>query len=171
MKRYVLTGGPCAGKTTVLEILKKRGFSVVPEAARDMIVKNTANGGDVLPWKNLQKFQDTTVWIQFWRELFSKPYGILFLDRGIVDPVGYCAVFTANVPKITRWFGRNRYEKIFLLDLLPDYMADESRKEDREMAKLIHEELRKGYISYGYEVIQVPFLTPEERVEFILRSL
>ena len=43
MKRYVLTGGPCSGKTTVLNILAKCGYPVVPELAREMIEKEILN--------------------------------------------------------------------------------------------------------------------------------
>lgn len=34
---YVLTGGPCSGKSTTLEYLSSRGYLVVPEMARVVI--------------------------------------------------------------------------------------------------------------------------------------
>ena len=42
IQRYVLTGAPGAGKTTIAEALRHRGYVVVPEAATDVV----AAGGD-----------------------------------------------------------------------------------------------------------------------------
>jgi predicted ATPase len=39
MKRYVVTGGPGAGKTAVIRQLEMDGFSVVEEAATDIIAE------------------------------------------------------------------------------------------------------------------------------------
>ena len=171
MKRYVLTGGPCSGKTTVLNILAKCGYPVVPELAREMIEKEIARGGDLVPWIRPQEFEEAIAWKQFWREFFAKRSGTLFFDRGLVDTVAYCVLEKVNIPKTVRWFGRNRYDKIFLLDLIPMYKVDDSRKEDRAFAENIHEEIRRAYVAFGYEVVAVPMMTPEERVEFVLRSL
>jgi predicted ATPase len=44
MKRYVLTGAPGAGKTSVLGALRERGFAVVAEAATDVISRQQARG-------------------------------------------------------------------------------------------------------------------------------
>src|SRR6185312_6669514 len=41
---YVLTGGPCAGKTTVILELQKRGYHVLEEAARSVIDEMLAQG-------------------------------------------------------------------------------------------------------------------------------
>jgi predicted ATPase len=37
IKKYVLTGGPGTGKTTVLEILSLRGYNIISETAREII--------------------------------------------------------------------------------------------------------------------------------------
>ena len=58
MKKYVITGGPGIGKTTVIEILSSRGYEIVPEAARIIIEEEQINDSDALPWKNLKKFQN-----------------------------------------------------------------------------------------------------------------
>ena len=41
---YVLTGGPCSGKTTLIDELKQRGYSVFPEPARIVIASELAQG-------------------------------------------------------------------------------------------------------------------------------
>lgn len=43
----VITGGPSVGKSTLLNELRKSGFTVVPEQATAVIKE-----GKILPWKN-----------------------------------------------------------------------------------------------------------------------
>ena len=44
---YVITGGPSAGKTTLLAELEKLGYKTIPEAARTLIDEAVAEGIDV----------------------------------------------------------------------------------------------------------------------------
>ena len=41
---FILTGGPGAGKTSVLDCLHKRGYLVMPESARQVIIERRAQG-------------------------------------------------------------------------------------------------------------------------------
>src|SRR5262245_17042913 len=49
MKRYILTGTPGSGKTSLLHALKSRGYSVVEEAATDVIALEHRRGHPE-PW-------------------------------------------------------------------------------------------------------------------------
>jgi predicted ATPase len=51
MRRYVLTGAPGAGKTSVLHILRAQGFAVVEEAATDVINREQRRGVTE-PWQH-----------------------------------------------------------------------------------------------------------------------
>ena len=44
MKRFIITGAPGAGKTAILHHLEVEGFSVVEEAAADIIAAAQARG-------------------------------------------------------------------------------------------------------------------------------
>lgn len=46
IRRYVLTGAPGAGKTTLADALRMRGHCVVPEAATDVVARFQAAGID-----------------------------------------------------------------------------------------------------------------------------
>lgn len=41
---YLFTGGPGAGKTTVLQEIKQQGYSVIPEVARHTIPQQRTTG-------------------------------------------------------------------------------------------------------------------------------
>jgi predicted ATPase len=51
VKRYVLTGAPGAGKTSLLRSLRERGWAVVEEAATEVIAREQAAGFDE-PWQS-----------------------------------------------------------------------------------------------------------------------
>jgi predicted ATPase len=74
MKRYVLTGAPGAGKTSVLGALRERGFPVVAEAATDVISRQQARGV-AEPWQQ-DDFIDLIVALQRDR-LGAAPSGAL----------------------------------------------------------------------------------------------
>ncbi|MFG3706597.1 AAA family ATPase [Micromonospora sp. NPDC047670] len=50
MRRYVLTGAPGAGKTTLADALRRRGWIVVAEAATDVIAAEQGRGV-AEPWR------------------------------------------------------------------------------------------------------------------------
>ena len=51
MKRFIITGAPGAGKTAIIRQLELDGFSVVEEAATDVIAAAHARGTDEL-WRH-----------------------------------------------------------------------------------------------------------------------
>jgi predicted ATPase len=64
------------------------------------------------------------------------------------------------------------YTKVFVLPPWQEiYISDEARYENYEQAKLIFEHLKETYQTYGYNLIEVPKGTVEERILFILNSL
>lgn len=171
-KPFVITGGPGVGKTTVIEILRKRGYRVVDETAREIIEREMAKGSEVLPWKDLQEFQVQVFLRQSEKESsVLESSGQTFLDRSIIDGYAYCALGKVTPSPEIVHLSPGRYAKVFLLERLPGYITDESRIEDLQFAKDIHSEIEKTYRSFGYEVIHVPVLNQEARVDFILRRL
>ena len=51
------------------------------------------------------------------------------------------------------------------------YTQDNERYESFEQALIIHDFLVKSYTEYGYTIIDTPFGTIEERIEFIENHL
>src|SRR5271170_2700817 len=84
MKRFILTGAPGAGKTVILRQLELDGFSVVEEAATDVIALQQAQGVSE-PWTH-PSFIDSVADLQRWRQLraLCEPAGIQFHDRSAV---------------------------------------------------------------------------------------
>ena len=87
MRRFVITGAPGAGKTAIIRQLELDGFSVVEEAATDVIAAAQAQG-IVQPWTQ-PSFIDAIARLQRNRQIRAshQPDEVQFHDR--------CAVCTA----------------------------------------------------------------------------
>jgi predicted ATPase len=84
MKRFILTGAPGSGKTAIIRQLELDGFTVVEEAATDVIALCQAQGiAD--PWTR-PTFIDAIVELQKQRQLraFWQPGEVQFHDRSAI---------------------------------------------------------------------------------------
>ncbi len=170
MRKFVLTGGTCTGKTTALQALEKEGFNVIPEAARAIIVSESAKGSKLVPWVDRAGFQREVLRRQLESE--SKASTDVFLDRGIPDGIAFYRIVGLQPPdELIKASQEARYDKIFLLDLLPVYPSDPIRKEDAETSRKIHEMIREIYQSLGYKVINIPALPVSERIKLIKKNI
>ena len=87
---FILTGGPGAGKTTVLEELNKHGFRCAPEVARQIIQEQVCRGGKALPWEDRELYTGLMLQrsIDSYRDC-TLALGPVFFDRGIPDTLSY----------------------------------------------------------------------------------
>lgn len=168
MKKYVITGGTCTGKTTVINLLKNMGHPTVPETARMVIEKELKNDSDILPWKNLYLFEEEMIKLQI--ELEKEIKEDSFLDRGALDSYAFCRIANISIPTVLT---ENifKYEKVFFLERLDFYKNDHLRVENEELSKKVEKELINVYQEFGYDLIFVPKMSPKERVHFILKQI
>jgi predicted ATPase len=84
VKRFVITGAPGAGKTSIIRQLECEGFSVVEEAATDVIAAEHAKG-TVEPWRS-PSFIDSIAALQRDRQLRAadQAQDVQFHDRCVV---------------------------------------------------------------------------------------
>jgi predicted ATPase len=71
MNRYILTGAPGSGKTSILQALKNHGYAVVEEAATDIIALEQRQGNHE-PWMR-PDFIDNIVRLQQQRQIGGPP--------------------------------------------------------------------------------------------------
>jgi len=170
IQRVVLTGGPCCGKTTLLNNLAARSYQVVPEAARMVIEEEQRRGSNCLPWKDLYGFQEKTAERILDLE-HSFDGSLLFCDRGIVDGHGYAINGKVSTPELIVDLGAKRYDLVFILEPVPVYQKDESRKENLEEAKKVHRAIWNAYKEFGYTPISVPIMGIQERADYFVKLL
>ena len=115
---HVITGGPGAGKTTTVNLLKDLGYKTTIEHARHYIDTQLINGKTVEEVRKHQKeFQEGVLDMQIEQEKALTPEELIFLDRAIPDALAYYRFLDLPVDKKLQDALTNiSYRKIFILD-------------------------------------------------------
>lgn len=169
---YVITGGPGSGKTTTVNILKDRGYITTIEHARHYIDTQRLKGRTVEEVrKNQIEFQTGVLEMQLEQEGEISPDVQVFLDRAVPDALAYYRFLDLPVDqKLLDALANVSNKKIFILDYLP-LVNDYARTEDLSAQKRIHNLIVEVYESLPFPIVKVPILSPEKRVDFILKNL
>jgi predicted ATPase len=172
---FVITGGPGSGKSTLLSALQARGQLCLPEAGRAIIQAQVAIGGSALPWSDPRAFAELMLsWeIRSYHDA-EMTSGIAFFDRGVPDVAGYLRLTGLPVPAhIEKAVAIYRYNpKVFIAPPWPEiFTQDRERKQDFAEAVRTCEALAATYSAAGYELIELPRASVEERTAFVLRTV
>ena len=181
MKKIIITGGPCVGKTTTINLLKQPGVHVIDEVPRDIIAAELrkkecdASYDPIVPWTKLKEFQHLIIKEQLRHEAtIPDNTHTVILDRALGDIIGYCRVAGQSPPnELASLIKKAGYSTVIFLEQLPEYMTDAERKEDPVLAKKIHDEILNAYKELGFDVVVVPpfHKQEKERAEFVKRHL
>ncbi|MFJ9245609.1 AAA family ATPase [Streptomyces sp. NPDC101776] len=177
MKRFILTGTPGAGKTSILRHLEERGFDVVDEAATEVITRRQAEG-DTEPWTRAD-FLDQVVALQHRRQTRSttRDVSVQIYDR---SPICTHALgsylgrplpetLSAEIDRITR---EEIYERqVFFVRTIGFCEPTAARRisfEDSLEFERIHEE---SYRLFGYDLVDVPAGEVGDRAALIAEAM
>ncbi len=168
----VITGGPCTGKTTMINQLSERGYKTTIEHARHYIDTQTIKGRTVDEIRdNKRAFQLGVLKMQIKQEAQLNPNDIVFLDRALPDTLAYYQFLGLEYDeRLIEQCNKYCYSRVFILDRLP-LINDYARLEDEQEQIRIHNLIIKVYESYPCTIIHVPVLPPNERMEFILNHI
>jgi len=171
----VIIGGPGTGKTTIIDGLTAKGYCCYPEISREVTMEAKKQGIEQLFLEKPLLFSELLLEgrkKQFHNAL-TEPHEVVFLDRGIPDVLAYMHYIGDSYPAFFDQACRDHiYTKIFILPPWEEiYVSDDERYENYEQAKLIYSHLTETYQKYGYNLIEVPKGTVEERILFILNQL
>jgi predicted ATPase len=177
MRRYIISGAPGAGKTAIIRQLELDGFSVIEEAATDIIAAAHAQGVDE-PWRH-SSFLDAIARMQKDRQIRAshQPDEVQFHDR--------CAVCTAALaiylgfpytPFLAKELKRIQEEaiferRVFFIRNLGFITPSEARRisfEETLRFEKIHEET---YRDFGFELVCVEPGSLAERASIIKAAI
>ena len=177
MKRFIITGAPGAGKTAIIRQLELDGFSVVEEAATDVIAAAQAHGTVEL-WRH-PSFIDAIAHLQKDRQIRAshQPDEVQFHDRSVVCTaalavyLGYpISPFLAG--ELERVKKEATYQKrVFFIRNLGFVTPTEARRitfEETLRFEKIHEET---YRDFGFELVPVEPGNLVERVGIIKAAI
>lgn len=172
MKRYILTGTPGSGKTSILSALSALGYSTVNEAATDVIA-DEQKLGDLKPWEH-PEFIDKIIHLQKMRQEEGNSTTIQFYDRPPICTYAL-AVYLGFEPspilmdEIERAQSNAIYEnQVFFIENLGFIENTDARKISFEEALRFEQVHMDAYKKFGYEIIKIPANTIDARVKLIL---
>jgi predicted ATPase len=177
LRRFIITGAPGAGKTAIIRQLELDGFSVVEEAATDVIAAAQPQG-KAEPWRDAA-FLDDIARLQRDRQLRAscQPEEVQFHDRSVVCTAAL-AVYLGRPfsPVLMSELERIQREAIFetralLIRNLGFITPTDARRicfEDALRFEKIHEET---YREFGFELVSIERGSVAERVSLIQAAI
>jgi predicted ATPase len=177
MRRFIITGAPGAGKTAIIRQLELDGFSVVEEAATDVIAAAQAHG-TAEPWTHAS-FIDVVAKLQRDRRIRAshQPDELQFHDRSAIctaalaEYLGYpqTPVLSGELEVIRQ---NAIYETtVFFVRHLGFITPTEARRisfEETVRFEKIHE---RTYRDFGFELISIEPGSVSERVSTIKAAI
>src|SRR5579864_7179176 len=174
MKRFILTGTPGSGKTSILHELKRQGYWVVEEAATDVIAREHMLGNPE-PWMQAD-FIDSIVRLQKQRQLeaATSPDALQWYDRSPICTLALSRYLgyppsPSLLEELERIEREGIYQRrVFFIEHLGFCQPTEARKitfEESLVFEKIHEET---YTSLGYDLLKIAPETLVERVRRIM---
>lgn len=159
----VITGGPGSGKTTLLHRLAERGFAIMPDA------------GTAVPWEDTERFAEALLtWeMRAYRVAERERADLVFFDRGVPDIAAYLRLLGHPVgPHVEAAIALYRYRpRVFIAPPWQAIFSQEcGRYQDFADACRTHEAMAAAYVEYGYELVELPEASVDERVEFVLAN-
>jgi predicted ATPase len=172
---FVLTGGPGSGKSSLIDALGRLGCPRSVEAGRGIIQDQVDIGGPALPWADRALFAELMLsWEMRNYRLAQEQPGAVFFDRGVLDVAGYLRLSGLPVPqhvvKAAEVFRYNR--RVFVAPPWKEiFHPDQERKQDFDEAVRTYDALTATYKEFGYELVELPRVSVEARVEFVLTKV
>ena len=172
MRRFILTGAPGAGKTTLIQALASRGQAVAEEAATEVNAIMIARG--VAHPSAEPDFIDQIVAMQRDRRL-AVHAPLQFHDRSPICTLALCRFLNLPEPpslaaELAEIERADFYERrVLFVDHLGFMTPTPVRRisfEDSLRFEAVHEQV---YRELGYELVRVPRAPLEERVQIIER--
>ena len=169
----VISGGPCSGKTTVIDALAERGQLTIPEAATELIRDPDFDQLRTDP----REFQRQVLLRQLENErrMLEKVEAgaTVFLDRGIADGFGYLEYHgLESFEELSEAWAENRQRTrcVLFFESRPDYQAASHRSETPDEARRIREILLEDYRSRHDQVSVIEWLPVEDRIAAALEA-
>jgi predicted ATPase len=176
MRRFILTGAPGSGKTAIIRQLELEGFSVVEEAATDVIALWQARGVPE-PWKH-PSFIDAIATLQRRRQMrASRETGeVQFHDRSAICTAALAAYlgypFSDTLAReLQRIETETIYQKpVFFIQHLGFITPTAVRRISLEEAMRFERVHEETYRNFGFACVPIAPGNLLDRVEAIKRS-
>lgn len=175
MEKYVISGGPHTGKTSLMRALKERfpAFNYTQEPATAVLEEQQLHDG--LYWRDVfsspLQFCTACMWksLELERQIDTSKQ-ISFQDRSLIDTIAYSRRdgCTELVPIVKTLAKRATYNTVLFCEPVGEI---NNRIESIEEARSTHALLRDAYEEMQVPIILVPDMALNTRVDYIASAL
>lgn len=164
--KIIISGPPGSGKTTIINELINNGYlcfnEINPQEIKDNKTKNDKKLLSEFLFNQRKKQHDKII------------NTTAFYDRSLIDVIAYLDYWNEIYP--TSWdqiITECQYaRKVFFTPCWVDiYKKNKRRPESYSEAEKIEFFIKKTYLKFNYQIIEVPKKDINQRIEFILKNI
>lgn len=184
IKKIVFTGGPYAGKSTLIKYFDKLGYPVLNEVSISIINQLNRELGveGSINFRQKQTDEFERILISRQKELeniaaakaIKKGSDFVIFDRGVFDAMSYYKFYSKTPPKdILNMIRDIKYDLVFVLNTLPDYDArtETGRFETKEDSELLCRLAYEAYSETCDNVLYLPVMSVEDRYQEVISTI
>lgn len=172
MKRIVLTGGPGAGKTTILDVLAGDGVRIGVDVAREIIRERLAAG--LSPRPSPKEFSQESFRRNVAAYEEAGQHELTIFERGVSESIASRWIRgVISKAEADRLMARYRYDEPVLVTppWREIYTTDSERDQSYEHSERVFEEIVEWYQRYDYQIKMVRTGPVPDRVNDIRNEL
>jgi predicted ATPase len=177
MRRYIITGAPGAGKTTIVAGLRALGYATVDEAATDVIAREQARGVEE-PWACAvgdNSFIDAIARLQREREHAPVPLAtaVQVFDRSPICTLALAHYSDRPVSpflagEVDRVVRAGVFERrVFMVRLLGFITPTAARRITLPQSIRFEQFHEQAYLAHGFTLVDVPAAPLSTRVRLV----
>lgn len=172
-KKILITGGPGAGKTSIIDELEKRNFNCEHEIVRSLTIEGKKKGNDQAFLRDPLKFTKKLLDLRINQFNKIQENEITFYDRGVHDTLAYLKFIKVNIgDDLINKCMKIKYNMVFVLPPWKKiYQQDDCRYESFEESIKIFNEIIKIYEYFEMNTIILKQGTIDYRVDKILSHI
>ncbi|MBR9893535.1 AAA family ATPase [bacterium] len=172
---FVVTGGPGAGKTSLITARARRGLHTIPETCRAIIREDKSRVGDARPCEERLAYAERMLERDLRAHSAAQTLsGPVIFDRGIPDIMGYLTLCSLPVPPHVAAAAKAALynARVFLAPYWDEiFTQDTERTQSRSEAEATFTVMRETYIALGYEITELRRIDIASRADFVCAQL
>ena len=166
----VLTGAPSAGKSTVIRLLERWGFTVRHETAEALrLALLQEQPMNTAPWREAPaEFTKQVLRAKVGFENSAPRDELIFWDRALPDTLPFCERNSVELSAVSKMKMAGRYRSVLLFDPLEFEPSNFRDPDDVHRQNELGEAFARSYDQLGYSLLRVPRMSVEDRARYVL---